>query len=239
MSDPKILPTREGYDRWAASYDAMANWLLALEEPEVERALGEVAGLEVLDVGTGTGRHAIRLADRGAEVVAIDFSDEMLAKARAKPGAERVRFATHDVTQRLPYRNATFDIVLSALVLEHVKDVVPFFRELGRVVRPNGRIVVTAMHPAMFLKGISANFEDEGGVEIRPRSYVATLSDYVMGALDGGLSIVSLSEHAPDERLAERYPRAQKWIGWPSLVVMILSPRRDARVSSGMTTEKR
>jgi ubiquinone/menaquinone biosynthesis C-methylase UbiE len=239
MSKTKVLPTREGYDRWAATYDTMGNWLLALEEPEVDRALGDVAGLDVLDVGTGTGRHAIRLAERGAEVVAIDFSDEMLAKARAKHGADRVRFATHDVTERLPYRNATFDRVLSALVLEHVKEVTPFFRELARVVRPEGRIVVTAMHPAMFLKGISAKFDDENGVEIRPQSYVATLSDYVMGALDAGLTILALSEHAPDERLAERYPRAQKWIDWPALVVMTLSPRRDARVSSVQTSEKR
>lgn len=217
----------------------MGNWLLALEEPELDRALGDVTGLDVLDVGTGTGRHAIRLAKRGAEVIAIDFSEKMLAKARTKPGAERVRFATHDVTQRLPYRNATFDRVLSALVLEHVQELSPFFRELARVVRPDGRVVVTAMHPAMFLKGISANFHDDEGTEIRPRSYVATLSDYVMGALDAGLTIVALSEHAPDERLAKRYSRAQKWIGWPSLFVMTLSPRRDARVSSGTTTEKR
>jgi len=65
MSEPRVLPTREGYDRWAASYDTMDNWLLALEEPEVDRALGDVADLDVLDVGAGTGRHAIRLAARG------------------------------------------------------------------------------------------------------------------------------------------------------------------------------
>lgn len=239
MSKPKILPTREGYDLWAATYDTMGNWLLELEEPEVDRAIGDVAGLDVLDVGTGTGRHAIRLAERGAEVVAIDFSEEMLAIARAKRGAERVRFATHDVTQRLPYRNATFDRVLSALVLEHVQDVASFFRELARVVRPSGRIVVSAMHPAMFLKGVSANFHDGQGAEIRPRSYVATISDYVMGALAAGLTIVALSEHAADGQLAERHPNAQKWIGWPSLFVMTLSPRAEPRVSSGATTEKR
>lgn len=227
MSEPKVLPTREGYDRWAATYDTMGNWLLELEEPEVDRALGDTANLDLLDVGTGTGRHAIRLAAAGARVTALDFSDAMLAKARAKPGAERVRWITHDAdAAALPFAEGSFDRVLSALVLEHIalERLVPFFRELGRVTRPDGRVVVTAMHPAMFLKGISANFPDEDG-EIRPRSYVATLSEYVMGALDAGLEISALAERPVDEALVERNERPRKLLGWPALFVMELRRR--------------
>jgi len=224
VGEPRVLPTREGYDRWAAIYDTMGNWLLTLEEPEVDRALGGVAGLDILDVGTGTGRHAIKLAAAGARVTALDFSEEMLAKARAKPGAGGIRFVAHDVTAPLPFADGSFDRVLSALVLEHIAKPAPFFRELGRVARAGGRIVVTAMHPAMFQKGISANFHDDTG-EVRPRSYVATVSDYVMGAIEGGLEIVALSEHSVDEPLAERYERARKLLGWPALFVMTLQRR--------------
>jgi len=227
MSGPRVLPTREGYDRWAATYDTMGNWLLALEEPEVERGLGDVAGLDLLDVGTGTGRHAIALAARGAHVTAVDFSDEMLAKARAKPGAERVRWIAHDVLTPLPFAAASFDRVLSGLVIEHipVAALAGFFAELGRVARPGGRIVVTAMHPAMFVKGVSANFHDESG-EVRPRSYVATLSDYVMGATSAGLGITGLVERTVDADLVERYERARKFLDWPALFVMALRPPR-------------
>jgi malonyl-CoA O-methyltransferase len=215
--------TREGYDRWAASYDDEGNPLLALEEPEVDNALGDVAGLDVLDAGTGTGRHAVRLAARGGRVVAVDFSDQMLAKARAKRGADLVRFENHDLTRPLPYVDASFDRVLSALVLEHVPDVAGFLRELGRVTRPEGSIVVTAMHPAMFLRGVSARFRhEETGEFLRPRSYVMQLSDYVMGALDADLRIVSLAERSPDEEFAARVPRAAKYLGWPMLFVMSL-----------------
>jgi len=225
MSGPRVLPTREGYDRWAATYDTMGNWLLALEEPEVERGLGDVAGLDLLDVGTGTGRHAIALAARGAHVTAVDFSDEMLAKARAKPGAERVRWIAHDVLTPLPFAAASFDRVLSGLVIEHipVAALAGFFAELGRVARPGGRIVVTAMHPAMFVKGVSANFHDESG-EVRPRSYVASLSDYVMGATSAGLGITGLVERTVDADLVERYGRARKFLDWPALFVMELRP---------------
>jgi ubiquinone/menaquinone biosynthesis C-methylase UbiE len=166
------------------------------------------------------------LAAAGARVTALDFSDAMLAKARAKPGAERVRWMTHDVDAALCFGDRSFDRVLSALVLEHIPlaRLVPFFRELGRVTRPDGRIVVTAMHPAMFQKGISANFHDDEG-EIRPRSYVATLSEYVMGAIDAGLAVVTLSEHSVDDSLAARHERSRKLLGWPALFVMVLRPR--------------
>ena len=217
------VDTREGYERWAATYDDEGNPLLALEEPEVDQALGEVAGLDVLDAGTGTGRHALRLAARGAHVTAIDFSDRMLAKARAKPGADLVRFENYDITRPLPYLDASFDRVLSALVLEHVPDVAGFLRELGRVTRPDGSIVVTAMHPAMFLRGVSARFRhEETGEFLRPRSYVMRLSDYVMGALDADLHIVSLIERSPDEAFAARVPRAAKYLDWPMLFMMKL-----------------
>jgi ubiquinone/menaquinone biosynthesis C-methylase UbiE len=223
MRDPKVLPTREGYDRWAATYDTMGNWLLELEEPEVDRALGDVDGVALLDVGAGTGRHAIRLAARGARVTAVDFSDAMLDQARQKSGADRVRWLVHDVAQPLPFAGSTFDRVISALVLEHipVAELGSFFRELRRVVRDDGLVLVTAMHPAMFLKGVSANFRDESG-EIRPRSHVATLSDYVMGAVDAGLVIVALTERSVDEALAAQNERSRKWLGWPALFVMTL-----------------
>jgi hypothetical protein len=115
--------------------------------------------------------------------------------------------------------------VLSALVLEHiaVDELSSFFRELGRVARDDGVIIVTAMHPAMFLKGLSANFHDEGG-EIRPRSYVATVSDYVMGAIGGGLLITALGERSVDDAFAAKNERSRKWLGWPALFVMKLEP---------------
>src|SRR5262249_51788514 len=94
--DAELLSTREGYDRWAAVYDTDGNPVVALEEPLVDALLGDVRGLAVLDVGCGTGRHALRLAAAGASVDAIDFSQEMLARARAKPGADKVMWRTHD-----------------------------------------------------------------------------------------------------------------------------------------------
>ena len=59
-----VLPTQEG-DGWSALYDTESNPLILLEEPQIDRLLGEVRGLEVADIGCGTGRHALRLAEAG------------------------------------------------------------------------------------------------------------------------------------------------------------------------------
>ena len=224
--DPRVVPTHEGYDRWAEIYDDEANPLVIIEGPEVSRSLGDVRGLKVLDVGCGTGRHAIELAKAGAAVTGVDFSRGMLDKARSKSGALEVRFIHQDASGPLPFEPQSFDRVLSCLVVDHVQDLTTFFGELHRVCRADGFIVVSVMHPAMMLKGVQARFRDpRTGEEIRPESVANQISDYVMGALGAGLRIVELSEHAVGQDLVARAPRAEKYLGWPMLFLMKLLPR--------------
>ncbi len=219
------LSTREGYDRWAEVYDTDGNPLIALEEPEVDRLLGDVAGLAVADIGTGTGRHAIRLADAGARVTAVDFSEQMLARARAKAGARDITFVCHDLTHGLPMVDASFDRVVCGLVVDHIADLAGLFGELKRIARPDGIIAVSVMHPAMMLKGVQARFTDPAtGRETRPASHPNQLSDYVRAAVTAGLSIAHISEHAVDVALAARLPRAHKYLGWPMLFLLGLRP---------------
>jgi malonyl-CoA O-methyltransferase len=214
---------RRGYDRWASIYDREANPLIALEEPVVREALGEVAGLAVLDLGCGTGRHSVWLANAGAAVTALDFSAGMLDEARRKPGAETVRFVVHDLHEPLPFAVGSFDRVVSGLVLEHLRELRAFFAEVHRVLRPGGRAVVSAMHPAMFLKGVQARFTDPStGEKVQPGSVAHSLGDFVMAAVGAGLALEGVGEHAADAAFAARYPRAEKYVGWPMLVVLQL-----------------
>jgi malonyl-CoA O-methyltransferase len=202
-------------------YDTDGNPLVGLEEREFDGVLGAVAGLDVLDLGCGTGRHALRLASRGACVTALDLSEGMLAKARAKLGAEQVRFVLHDAQRALPFESASFDRVVSGLVLEHVRDLEAFFREVRRVLRPRGVAVISTLHPALALKGVSARFEDGAGcervhVESRPQS----ISEIVMATLGAGFELELVSEHAPDAGFVACYPRAEKHLGWPMLLLL-------------------
>ncbi len=229
----EVLSTQAGYDRWAACYDSDGNPLIALEEPQVDRLLGDVRGLAVLDVGCGTGRHAIRLANAGAKVHAVDFSEGMLEQARRKPGAESIQFSAHDLAKPLPFANAAFDRVLCGLVLDHIADLDGLFREMLRVCKPSGSVVVTVMHPAMMLRGVQARFRDpQTGQEIRPASQPNQLSDYIMAAARAGAAFDHLSEHAVDEALAQRLERAQKYLNWPMLFAMRLLPAKTSTHSA-------
>lgn len=212
-----------GYDRWSLVYDRDANPLPPLEEPFVRAAVGDPRGLRVLDLGCGTGRHALWLAAAGATVTAVDFSEGMLGEARRKPGASAVRFLVHDLHQPLPFAAGTFDLVVSGLVLEHLRDLPGFFGEAHRVLVPSGRAVVSAMHPAMFLRGSQARFTDpDTGEVVQPGSVSHRLGDFVMTAVHAGFSLEDLGEHAADEAFAARYPRAMRYVGWPMLVVLVL-----------------
>jgi malonyl-CoA O-methyltransferase len=217
------LAIREGYDRWAEVYDHDRNPLPALEEPVVRAALGDVRGKALLDLGCGTGRHALWLAGQGAAVTAVDFSEGMLAEARRKRGADSVRFVVHDLHDPLPFADAAFDALVSGLVLEHLRDLGPLFAEARRVLRPGGPAVVSAMHPAMFLRGSQAAFTDPvSGEKVRPGSHRHTIGDFVMAAVRAGFALADVTEHAPDAAFAATYPRAEKYVGWPMLVVLEL-----------------
>ena len=223
MAAGEIVPTDIGYDRWAEVYDSEDNPLVLLEEIHIGPLIGNVAGLHVADIGCGTGRHAIRLAAAGARVTALDFSEGMLERARAKPGADAVRFIRHDLTQPLPLENGSFDRVLCCLVLDHIADLKGFFGELARICKPAGFVIISVMHPAMMLRGVQARFiEPASGRRIYPKSAPNQISDYVMAAVNNCIQLEHMREHAVDSKLAASSPRAAKYLGWPLLLLMRL-----------------
>lgn len=230
IPDPQDLPTREGYDRWAEIYDGEDNPLIMLEEDRIQSLLGDVHGLDLADIGCGTGRHTLPLATAGARVTAVDFSEGMLAAARAKPGADGIKFIAHDLETPLPLETAAFDRVTCFLVLDHIQRLDVLFSEFHRICRPDGCVVISSMHPAMMLLGVTARFTDPNtGRKVRPASVPNQICDYVMAAVRAGLTIDHMSEYPIDEATAARSPRAEKYLGWPILLLMRLRPQKRPR----------
>ena len=140
-------------------------------------------------------------------------------------------------TIALPLEDASFDAVVSGLVLEHLRDLDGFFREAHRVLRPRGRGVVSAMHPAMFLRGSRARFTDpDTGEVVAPGSVPHQLGDFVMVAVHAGFTLRRmLASTPPMPSLSVDTRRAERYEGWPMLVVLAMEARARAtcRMPSG------
>ena len=131
------------FDRIAGPYDLMNSVMTAgLHHRWRERAadLARVGpGSRALDVATGTGDLAIELASRGADVVGSDFSDGMLDVARRKAPALTWEQGN---ALALPYPDASFDAATVGFGARNFSDLPQGLREMARVVRPGGRVVV-------------------------------------------------------------------------------------------------
>ena len=123
-----------------------------------------LTGRTIVEIGCGTGRNTAWLArpEAGArEIVALDFSEGMLARARERVRDKRVRFVQHDARKPWPLGNASADVVIVMLVLEHVEDLQPVFIEAGRVLRAAGDFLICELHPERQLLGKKAEFTSE------------------------------------------------------------------------------
>jgi SAM-dependent methyltransferase len=105
-----------------------------------EAVLRDCAGRRVLEYGCGTGGHAFRLADRGADVTGIDISDVAVERARQRiEPSRRLRFEVADA-EALPFADASFDLVCGTSILHHL-DIAKALQEVRRVLAPGGRAV--------------------------------------------------------------------------------------------------
>lgn len=127
---------------------AEAQPLLRALEPVAGAAVelaGVAAGQRVLDAGAGDGNVAAACLARGAEVDACDIAGAMVARGQERTGAA-VRWARADV-QALPYPDAAFDVVISTFGAALAPRARRAAAELARVLRPGGRLVISAWVP--------------------------------------------------------------------------------------------
>ena len=129
------------YDRMASIYD-LYDAPMELMGTKRRRALVGNASGTVLEVGVGTGKN-LRYYTAGTEVAGIDVSSQMLQRAERRLAALRMKanLVEADV-QDLPFDDDTFDTAVGTCVFCSVVDPVQGLRELGRVVRPDGRILL-------------------------------------------------------------------------------------------------
>jgi demethylmenaquinone methyltransferase / 2-methoxy-6-polyprenyl-1,4-benzoquinol methylase len=170
------------FDRTAERYDLLNSLMTGGRDRywrrEVVKAVGARPGELVLDLAAGTGTSAVPFAEAGARTVACDFSLGMLrvgtrrhahATARTHLGSAGLRFVAGDAL-RLPFADAAFDAVTISFGLRNVADAGWALRELRRVTRPGGRLLVCEVsHPPNGLLGLGHRLHLRYGLPLLAR----------------------------------------------------------------------
>jgi ubiquinone/menaquinone biosynthesis C-methylase UbiE len=196
------------YDRWAPQYDRDSNATRDLDGVALRQAALRLRRRDVLEIGCGTGKNTEWLAQEASSVTAMDFSEGMLARARARVRAPGLHFVVHDIRDAWPIAASSVDVVTCNLVLEHVRTLPPIFREAVRVLRAGGQLYISELHPFRQLLGGQARFthESSGDVTLVP-AFKHSVGEFVNAGLAAGLQLRALGEIAEGGASIDAPPR--------------------------------
>ena len=208
----KEIGTQEGYALWAASYDHEINPLIAIEEPHVELILSSLAPTTALDAGTGTGRYARKLAQRGFTVSAVDQSPEMLKVAKRHAEEDQLKISFHHGTlEVLPFQANQFGLVVCGLVLCHLSDLAQTMREFSRVTKDSGYLLITDFHPGAVAEGWRTVSVQAEALYLLPNPN-HSLDDYRDALEAAGYTILDRIDLYVREMPEETIPFHERWV---------------------------
>ena len=137
-------------EKWKQSADAWVNdqgdrgdWSRrAILDPAMNEIFADIAGKTVLDLGCGEGRYCRILNARGARVTGIDPIEKFINRAKL---LDKCSTYVQGVAENLPFEDHSFDILLSYLSIIDIEDLAAAAKEIRRVVRPGGKVVVASI----------------------------------------------------------------------------------------------
>lgn len=190
--------TREAWNRNASFWDARMgegnDFAEILILPAVERLLAIKPGERVLDVACGNGLTSRRLAAWGAQVVGVDFAEEMIAHAiaRTREHCDRIEYHVLDATDEaalLTLGERQFDAALCNMALFDMADIVPLTRALTRLLRPGGRYVFSVLHPCFNNPHVVQLAEQEDREGQIVSTYSVKVSGYMSSTVNRALAM--------------------------------------------------
>lgn len=189
---------QEAYNDWSATYDLDRNLTRDLDQLITRDTLSHLRCKSILEIGCGTGKNTALLARIAEHVLAFDFSEGMIEKAREKLSLDNVIFAVADITQPWACEDQSIDLVVCNLVLEHIQNLPFIFAEASRVLAATGRFFISELHPFRQYQGTQANFvRDQKKTEIQ--AFVHHISDFIESAEASGLALQQMRESWHDE----------------------------------------
>ncbi|MCP4423528.1 MAG: class I SAM-dependent methyltransferase [Chloroflexi bacterium] len=188
----------EAYKTWATTYDSDENPTRDLDTFVTKTTLSGRCYQSILEIGCGTGKNTRLLAEIGTAVRALDFSEQMIDRARAKIEADNVAFAVADLTQRWPTDDKMADLIVCNLVLEHIEDLDFIFAEARRSLKEDGHFFICEYHPFRQYMGGKANFQ-RGEQTIEIPAFVHHISEFTDTAVNNDFTLIEFKEWQRDE----------------------------------------
>jgi SAM-dependent methyltransferase len=192
------LAPEQAYRLWAPTY-ADETAISMLENELAAELSPSVSGRRLLDAGCGTGRRFA--GQRAALAIGVDRCAEMLM-AGGQP-----RVAVADVCA-LPFASDFFDLIWCRLVLGHISDPLPVYRELARVCRPGGSLFVSDFHADAVAAGHLRSFRDGSGVLYAVEHHVHDATLHVGIAREAGFAASAQQDARIGTRVRPFYIRA-------------------------------
>lgn len=187
------MDNQQAYDVWANNYDTVINKTRDLEAFALREMLGKIDFETVLEIGCGTGKNTEWLLTKAKRVVGADFSEEMLAKAKAKIASQNVEFVKTDIRENWNFPIQNFDLITCSLALEHVEDLDFVFQQANLALKNGGLFYIGELHPFKQYQGSKARFyTNEGIYELE--CFVHHFSDFFKAAKDNDFSAAETKE---------------------------------------------
>lgn len=196
------MKVREAYNSWAEIYDTNENKTRDLEAVALKTVLSGREFENILEIGCGTGKNTGWLASIARHVTAVDFSEEMIARAKEKITSGKVNFHHADILQPWNFAERQYDLVTFSLVLEHIHDLDEIFRKVSAIIKPGGLVYVGELHPFKQYSGTKARFETSSGTEVLP-CFTHHISDFILAAKKAGFKTYDLDEFFDDDDKSE------------------------------------
>ncbi|TVZ27694.1 methyltransferase family protein [Gillisia sp. Hel_I_86] len=199
----------KAYNSWAGSYDEMLNKTRDLEE-KVARQTLDGYYKTIVELGCGTGKNTGWLLEKCDSLIALDFSEEMLAKAGEKTNSSKVGFRQQDLTKDWGLPEVSTNLISCSLVLEHIEDLDAIFAKSSKILKKDGFFYISELHPFKQYSGSKARFDTGKGIQ-ELETYVHHITDYTEAAFTNGFKLVQLNEWF-DEDDKKNIPRLVSFV---------------------------
>ena len=199
------MSIEKAYNIWASQYDSNLNLTRDLDKKCTIKTLKNLDFKNVLELGCGTGKNTEWLLNKAERIIGLDFSQEMLHKAKAKIFDKRVLFKKVDLTKDWEIENNFVDLITASLTLEHIENLDHIFLQANLKLKKNGLFFISELHPFKQYSGSKAKYETENGVK-ELEVYVHHISEYIDTAKNNGFKLIELKEWF-DESSENEIPR--------------------------------